>query len=199
MTEVQRFTKLEIVLEDDTRVALTDGRSCATNLLLLVPACTAMFSWGYWHECMSERAVVAGKIESACILCRFAKVFTCADPLNEEPISKLGKDSYTELPEEDAFCELLATHRRSIKAVLLDQAVLCGIGNWVADEVLYQAKLYPERAARDLLEAEMKLLRTAIKGVLATAVQVDADAARLPREWLFHYRCARFSSSSRKL
>lgn len=140
-----RFTKLELVLEDGTRVALTDGR-------------------------------------------RFAKVFTSADPLNEEPISKLGKDSYTELPGEEAFCALLATHRRSIKAVLLDQAVLCGIGNWVADEVLYQAKLYPEKAARDLEKGEMKALRAAIESVLTKAVEVDADAARLPREWLFHYR-----------
>lgn len=127
---------------------------------------------------------------SASAACRFAKVFTSADPLKEEPISKLGKDSYTELPGEDAFCEMLASHGRSIKAVLLDQAVLCGIGNWVADEVLYQAKLYPEKVARDLEKAEMKALRAAIERVLAKAVEVDADATRLPREWLFHYRCA---------
>jgi formamidopyrimidine-DNA glycosylase len=132
--------------------------------------------------------VMAGMSEPA--LCRFAKVFTSADPLNNAPISQLGKDSYTELPDEEAFCKLMASQRRSIKAVLLDQGVLCGIGNWVADEVLYQAKLYPEKSARDLEEAEMKLLRTCIKDVLAQAVEVDADATRLPREWLFHYRCA---------
>ena len=57
--------------------------------------------------------------------------------------------------------------------------------------MLYQAKLYPEKAARDLEKGEMKALRAAIESVLTKAVEVDADAARLPREWLFHYRCVR--------
>lgn len=146
-----------------------------------------------YHQCL----VVATDIRELC--CRFAKVFTSADPLNEPPISELGKDSYTELPEEQAFCEMMSAQRRSIKAVLLDQGVLCGIGNWVADEVLYQAKLYPEMRACDLEEEEMKSLRTAIKDVLAKAVEVDADAARLPTEWLFHYRCVCYSVAVKHL
>jgi ribosomal protein S13 len=117
-------------------------------------------------------------------------VFMSADPLKDSPISQLGKDSYTELPDQEAFCQLMSSQRRSIKVVLLDQAVLCGIGNWVADEVLYQAKLHPETCACDLDEAETKLLHTCIKDVLTKAVEVGADATRLPREWLFHYRCA---------
>ena len=47
----------------------------------------------------------------------------------------MGPDCLTALPDVAAFTALLATQRRALKAVFLDQSVLSGIGNWVADEV----------------------------------------------------------------
>ena len=43
------------------------------------------------------------------------------------------------------FCELLRGRGAPLKAVLLDQAFAAGVGNWIADEVLYQARLDPRR------------------------------------------------------
>ena len=54
-------------------------------------------------------------------------------------VAKLGFDAYAELPPLAEFEALLRRRARAkLKAVLLDQGFCAGIGNWVADEVLYQ-------------------------------------------------------------
>lgn len=68
------------------------------------------------------------------------------------------------------------------------QAFSAGIGNWVADEVLYQAKLYPEVKANALTDAQIEDLHKAIKHVPEAAVEAEADHERFPPGWLFHVR-----------
>jgi formamidopyrimidine-DNA glycosylase len=57
-----------------------------------------------------------------------------------------------------------------IKAVLLDQAVVAGVGNIYADESLYRAGIAPLRKTKTLTENEWQKLATEIKGVLCEAV-----------------------------
>ena len=57
-----------------------------------------------------------------------------------------------------------------IKAVLLDQSVLAGIGNMYADEALFAAKIHPLRSAGSLSNGEIKRLYDAIRRVLQTAI-----------------------------
>jgi formamidopyrimidine-DNA glycosylase len=59
-------------------------------------------------------------------------------PSKAPPISELGFDALTELPSEEDFQSGIKSKKGSIKGLLLDQSFLAGIGNWVADEVLYQ-------------------------------------------------------------
>jgi formamidopyrimidine-DNA glycosylase len=66
--------------------------------------------------------------------------------------------------------------------------VFAGVGNWIADEVLFQASLRPDRAADRLSVDEIRRLRARLLAVVRRAVSVDADADRFPRSWLFHYR-----------
>jgi formamidopyrimidine-DNA glycosylase len=66
---------------------------------------------------------------------RFARIKLQEAPLECEPLCKLGPDAFEELPAFDEFAALMGRQRRALKAVFLDQAVLSGIGNWVADEV----------------------------------------------------------------
>lgn len=122
-------------------------------------------------------------------------MFPAPDPLNSEPISKLGDDAFTSLPELEAFSALMLAQARPVKAALLDQSVLSGIGNWIADEVLYQARIFPGDRGQDLQESQLRCLHSAIRSVLEKAVSVDADAEQLPRDWLFHYRCASVAST----
>jgi formamidopyrimidine-DNA glycosylase len=75
-----------------------------------------------------------------------------------------------------------------MKALLLDQTFAAGVGNWIADEVLYQARIDPRRPARTLSPREASRLRGRLHAVLATAVRLGADGDRYPRTWLFHHR-----------
>jgi formamidopyrimidine-DNA glycosylase len=108
------------------------------------------------------------------------------EPPDEEPrIRRLGPDAYEALPPAGALLERLHDRAGAIKAVLLDQKVLSGIGNWIADEVLYQARIAPARPASSLTRAEVVALRRAIRGVIDRAVRVGADHRRFPATWLF--------------
>ena len=54
--------------------------------------------------------------------------------------------------------------------------------------VLYQAGLDPRRPASSLSRSEVARLRSRLSSVVRRAVDVDADADRFPRTWLFHRR-----------
>lgn len=89
---------------------------------------------------------------------RFGRVRLQADPENNEPISKLGFDPILNMPDLDTFSAMLAKQKRSIKPLIMDQSFSAGVGNWVADEVLYQARIHPEQKAASLDEAQQAAL-----------------------------------------
>ncbi|XP_017423282.1 formamidopyrimidine-DNA glycosylase isoform X2 [Vigna angularis] len=119
---------------------------------------------------------------------RFAKVRLLEDPTSVPPVSELGPDALFEQMTLEKFTESLHKRKTEIKALLLDQRYISGIGNWVADEVLYQAKIHPQQAASSLSDASCSTLYKCIKEVIRLAVEVDADCSRFPLEWLFHFR-----------
>ena len=69
---------------------------------------------------------------------RFARVRLFNDPETVPPISELGPDALFEPMSVDNFVDSLSRKKIGIKALLLDQSFISGIGNWIADEVLYQ-------------------------------------------------------------
>jgi formamidopyrimidine-DNA glycosylase len=75
--------------------------------------------------------------------------------------------------------------------VLLDQSVFAGVGNWIADEVLYQSRLSPHRPAASLTRAEVARLRYRLQAIVRHAVDVRGDSDHFPRSWLFHHRWGR--------
>lgn len=122
---------------------------------------------------------------------RLGRVRLRRDPKAEPPISRLGFDALLELPSPSRFAELVAKSGAPLKALLLDQTFAAGVGNWIADEVLYQAKLSPLRTGRSLARAEITRLRGALKRVVELAVKVNSDSDRYPKTWLFHRRWGR--------
>jgi len=81
----------------------------------------------------------------------------------------------------------LINQKKGIKAILLDQRqVISGVGNWVADEVLYRSTLHPDQSFLTVSEAT-KLL-SEIQHVLSTAVKCLNDGEEFPEQWLFHCR-----------
>jgi formamidopyrimidine-DNA glycosylase len=89
--------------------------------------------------------------------------------------------------EPEAFAALFRGRRLAIKAALLNQSLLAGVGNIYADESLFRAGIRPRRRAERLTRAELERLRLALREVLEHAIRlggssvsdyVDADGVR---------------------
>ena len=112
---------------------------------------------------------------------------TVDGPGVERPL-ELGFDELVGLPSVAELKRLLARRSAPIKPVLLDQSLFAGVGNWIADEALFQAGISPHRPARDLSSAEVGRIRRALHAIVALAVEHDADSSHFPKSWLFHQR-----------
>jgi formamidopyrimidine-DNA glycosylase len=99
---------------------------------------------------------------------------------------KLGPDALTITAEE--LAKGLAKKKGLLKSLLLDQRITPGVGNWIADEVLFQAKLHPERRADTLTIEEINQLAASIRSVLETAVNAEAIYRDFPVNYLIHAR-----------
>jgi formamidopyrimidine-DNA glycosylase len=119
---------------------------------------------------------------------RLGRIRLRHDPPHEPPIGLLGFDALLELPPPRRFAALLRERNAPMKALMLDQSFAAGVGNWIADEVLYQARIDPRRRARSLSEAEARRVRTKIRSVIATSVRHLNDSDHYPPTWLFHHR-----------
>jgi len=119
---------------------------------------------------------------------RLGRIRLRRNPPAEPPISVLGFDAWLALPTAARLHAMLRERNAPIKAVLLDQTFAAGIGNWIADEVLYQAGIAPKRKAATLSATEARRLRARIRSVIGTALRVGSDGDRFPRWWLFHRR-----------
>jgi formamidopyrimidine-DNA glycosylase len=90
--------------------------------------------------------------------------------------SRLGPEPF-EL-EDRYWCEQLACTDRRLKAVLLDQRVVAGVGNIYADEALFESRLHPTRPARSLTKREARRLREAVVAVLHRAIRGRGSSVR---------------------
>lgn len=77
-----------------------------------------------------------------------------------------------------ALAEALAGRRTSIKAALLDQRVVAGLGNIYVSEALYHAGLSPRRIAASVQGARAERLAAAIKDVLTRAIAAGGSSLR---------------------
>ncbi len=119
---------------------------------------------------------------------RFGRVFLMDDPLAEKPIGYLGADVHTELPSVQELKELIGHKKAPIKSALLNQETLAGIGNWMADEILFQSGIDPHRRCCDLTPIEIKRIHSKIRSVTTLSVDAGADDSRYPASWIFHHR-----------
>ncbi|MER7799992.1 DNA-formamidopyrimidine glycosylase family protein [Streptomyces parvulus] len=97
-----------------------------------------------------------------------------------------GPDALT--VDRETFEEALAGRRGSVKTALTDQSVLAGLGNLLADEILWRARLRPTHPAGDLTGAEVRVLHADMRRTLRGAVR----AGRVPPRpsWLTGHRDA---------
>ncbi len=96
-------------------------------------------------------------------------------------LGKLGPEPDAPDLTPDRFHAMLAGRRRAIKALLLDQSFLAGVGNIYSDEALHRAGLHPRRPAGDLSPAEAARLLQAVRAVLAEGIQHNGTSI----DWIY--------------
>lgn len=87
----------------------------------------------------------------------------------EPDLSRLGPDAAE--ATRDEFRRSVGHGTAPIKARLLDQSTIAGVGNLLADEALWQARLDPRRPAGELDESELDALRRALRSATRAAIR----------------------------
>ncbi|MCG8408331.1 MAG: bifunctional DNA-formamidopyrimidine glycosylase/DNA-(apurinic or apyrimidinic site) lyase [Phycisphaerales bacterium] len=91
------------------------------------------------------------------------------------PLSRLGPDALSiRVPVLRAACK----RRRQMKALLLDQQVISGLGNIYCDEALFGAKIHPLCLASDLTEPQVRNLACNIRKTLRNAIDSGGSTLR---------------------
>ena len=94
--------------------------------------------------------------------------------------------------DRDTFRARFGRSAAPVKARLLDQGVISGVGNLLADEILWQARMSPRRPANDLSEADLDALRRAIRRSMRDAIRKGgAHTGRLIAHRVRGGRCPR--------
>lgn len=96
--------------------------------------------------------------------------------LHHEPAGYQGPGAEPTTIEPAAFAALFQGRRLAIKAALLNQSLLHGVGNIYADEALFRAGIRPRRAAGRLTRAELDRLLAALQQVLARAIALGGSS-----------------------
>lgn len=125
---------------------------------------------------------------------RFGRVLLVHDPLREPPISELGFDAWSDRVSAADFIRTVRSRSAPIKAILLDQSFAAGVGNWIADDVLFLSRIDPRRLGRSLTPAECQRILRRLISVVHMATEVGSHAERFPRTWLFHLRWGRHNN-----
>lgn len=99
------------------------------------------------------------------------------EELKLSSLARLGPDALDALPRSPQLADRLDGRSAPIKAILLDQGVIAGIGNIYADESLNRARIAPHRPAGGLAYDEVKRLRSGIRATVHAAL--DAGGTTL--------------------
>jgi formamidopyrimidine-DNA glycosylase len=104
-----------------------------------------------------------------------------------------GPDIHSTAFDQKFFDGFLKRHARApIKAVLLLQSGLAGIGNWMADEILWRAKIAPSTVAGHLSAARRDRLFRETQFVAIESLRIIApEFGDPPRDWLIHQKWKR--------
>ncbi|PKR84280.1 DNA-formamidopyrimidine glycosylase [Heyndrickxia camelliae] len=105
-------------------------------------------------------------------------LFKKGEEFSSLPLSQLGPEPFSDDFTNEYLRQRFSRTERNIKAVLLDQTVLTGLGNIYVDEALFRAGIHPERKAPSLTTKEIKKLREEIILTLEEAVEKGGSTVR---------------------
>ena len=193
---VERYGKF-LLLRLSPMHGAANGNAARASLLVhlgmtgrLAPSPSALPCEKHTHACF---ALDDGRELRYTDARRFGRMaFFEEGPLREQ-LRPLGADPL-EVSEEE-FAQRIRTRRARIKALLLDQHVLRGVGNIYADESLWRAKIHPSRHGAQLTRRQTESLRCALREILERAILLRGssisdfvDAAGEPGEYQRRHR-----------
>ena len=95
-----------------------------------------------------------------------------------EPLAKLGVEPFSKEFTPDVLKEAFQKTTRTIKAALLDQSIVVGLGNIYVDEALFRARIHPTTKASRLSKQKIKKLHDEIISTLQEAVEKGGSTVR---------------------
>lgn len=101
-----------------------------------------------------------------------------SDIATHPAFSSIGPEPLTDDFTGKTFYQSLRNKKVPIKAALLDQKIVAGIGNIYACEALFEAKIAPQRLASDVSAPEAARLARAIKDVLGRAIEAGGSSLK---------------------
>jgi len=145
---------------------LSNGRSLIihlrmTGVLLLNPRGVDRYARAVFHFSNGHRLVLSD-------LRRFGLLWLIDDA--STVVGKLGPEPLDESFTPGILGQRLSRHHIPVKAALLDQCIVAGIGNMYADEALFSARIQPLRKADSLSPEEVQTLYRSIRRVLGAAI-----------------------------
>ena len=117
---------------------------------------------------------------------KFGRIRLAESAAAHQKAKKIGPDALVISAAE--LHQKLARRKTLLKPLLLDQSITAGLGNWIVDEVLFQARIHPERLGSSLTDKEGQALHSAIQLVLTTAINQEASYRHFPVNFLIHVR-----------
>lgn len=124
---------------------------------------------------------------------RFGRMAFLAGTQLQQELLRFGADPLESTRE--AFVTLIHSRRTHIKALLLDQSVIRGVGNIYADESLWRAKIHPAQRGANLNSDQIKLLYAKLQEILRKAIVLRGssisdflDSDGIPGDYQHHHR-----------
>src|SRR5215471_2153316 len=124
---------------------------------------------------------------------RFGRMAYLAGPALNAELERFGADPLHISAQE--FARRMHPSKARIKALLLDQRVLRGVGNIYADESLWTAKIHPAKIGRRLTATELEALRKELRKILLKAIELRGssisdfvDAGGVPGDYQQHHK-----------
>ncbi|MBB6448202.1 formamidopyrimidine-DNA glycosylase [Geomicrobium halophilum] len=105
-------------------------------------------------------------------------LFPKGTEFNVAPLAKLGPEPLEHSFTPDYLQQKFAKTTRNVKAVLLDQSIVSGLGNIYVDEALFRAGVYPGKKAADLDMVSTALIHQETKETLSAAIEAGGSSIR---------------------
>lgn len=109
----------------------------------------------------------------------WVKLYPTVEVPNIPFMQKVGPEPLEDIFTADVFIARIRRHNNAVvKASILDQAVLAGVGNIYADESLWAAKIHPATRVRDVSDEQLTALHGEIKSILTLSIEKGGSTNR---------------------